>query len=108
MRSTDARTMSHGEGRTEEETPLKAGFTSSATHAILMAMACLAPWALGSRQAWAQLALAIGVLLLAVLRSLAGWRTGDGRAIWNPPSLALIGLLGLALIQAVPLPEGVL
>jgi O-antigen ligase len=79
-----------------------------ASEAILIAMACLSPWAFGAVEAWAELGLEIGVVLLAVLWAWGGRRTDRGRALYCAPSLALAGLVVLALFQATSLPGGVL
>lgn len=71
-------------------------------------MTCLAPWAFGAVEAWAECALDIGVALIALLGFVAGRdarRSGSGLSV---PSLALIGLGVLAMVQAAALPERVL
>lgn len=85
--------------------PLRLRLVQGATEATLIAMACLSPWALASRGALAQFGLACGVLLLALLRSLAGWRVGDRRLLLNLPSLSLLGLVVLGWLQAAPCGE---
>ena len=71
-------------------------------------MACLAPWAYGAREAWALRMLGLGVGLVALLyavKSLSRARSGDdpGRALFETPSLALLGLVGLGAFQLLPL-----
>ncbi|MBX6313618.1 MAG: O-antigen ligase family protein [Isosphaeraceae bacterium] len=79
------------------------------SEAIILILACVAPWAFGSVEAWAELVLDLGIVLVAALGVIAG-RDGD----WTPnglfslPSLALAGLAMLALAQATPLPQPVL
>ena len=79
-----------------------------APEALLLALACLAPWAFGSVEAWAQLALEVGLVLVTAL----GWlgRRGPGwrRDLLCTPSLALGGLVLLAVLQATPLPGNLL
>jgi O-antigen ligase len=69
----------------------------------LVFLVCLAPWAFGSVEAWAQLGLYIGIGLLAVLgfgRRTRSWPAG---LLVRLPGLALAGLVLLAIFQAVPL-----
>jgi len=75
---------------------------------ILTMMACLSPWAFGSVEAWAQLGLDVGVVLLALLWALGGRPLDRRWAVCCLPSLALGALVLLALLQAAPLPEGLL
>lgn len=75
------------------------------SEAILLTLACLAPWAFGSVEAWAELLLDFGVVLVAILGLIAG-RGRPARGLFGLPSLALAGLILLALAQATPLPEG--
>ena len=83
-----------------------------ATEAMSLALACLAPWALGSVHAQAELGLELGIVLLVIAVGVrAAW--GDWSPEWRRrlfclPSLALAGLTVLALAQAMPLPKGVL
>ena len=77
-----------------------------------LALACLAPWALGLVHAQAELGLELGIVLLVIAVGVrAAW--GDWSPEWRRrlfclPSLALAGLTVLALAQAMPLPKGVL
>src|SRR5947207_13616796 len=75
---------------------------------ILLAMACLAPWAFGSVEAWAELGLYLGVAALGVLGALAGRGSASRRHVLCTPGLALAGLALLAWAQASTLPPGVL
>ena len=81
---------------------------AAASEATLMAMACLSPWAFGAVEPWAEFALELGVVLLAVLAAIARPCTDRRRALTCVPSLALAGLVLLALIQLLPLPLAVL
>jgi len=84
-------------------------WTRRCSEAIILTLACLAPWAFGSVEAWAELVLDLGVVLVAVLGVIDGRgrdRTPSG--LFGLPGLALAGLALLALAQATPLPKGVL
>ncbi len=75
---------------------------------LVLGLACLAPWAFGSVDAWAEFALALGI---AVLGTLAIFTRPDIKAMRRLtclPSLALGGLAALAIAQATPLPAGFL
>lgn len=83
-----------------------------AAEAVLLLLALAGPWALGAVDAWAVLLLDLGVGLAALLavvglaldprpRHVARFR----RALVSWPSLALVALILLALLQAAPLPE---
>jgi hypothetical protein len=76
------------------------------SEALLVSMACLAPWAFGSVEAWAECLLAAGIALLAVLRLVIGGitRIDRTRQLLSLPSLALGGLALLAVLQAIPAP----
>ncbi|MDB5352376.1 MAG: lipid core-O-antigen ligase-like enyme [Planctomycetota bacterium] len=79
------------------------------SEAIILALSCLAPWAFGSVEAWAELTLDLGIVLAAALGIIAGRGSARARdALFGMPSLALAGLSLLTLAQAVPLPEGLL
>jgi O-antigen ligase/tetratricopeptide (TPR) repeat protein len=78
------------------------------SEAIVLASACLAPWAFGAVDAWARFGLDLGIVLLAVLAVLIGRGSNRGRGLPCIPSLALAGLVLLALAQAVPLPGSLL
>jgi O-antigen ligase len=79
-----------------------------ASEVILISIACLSPWAFGSVEAWAQLGLDVGVLFLALLWAFGARSFDRRRSICCPPSLALSALVLLAVLQVVPLSEGVL
>ncbi len=72
---------------------------------LCLALVCLSPWAFGAVEAWAELALELGIAVLAVLVIVAGWRAGRTPHLLSLPSVALLGLIGLALFQAAPLPD---
>jgi O-antigen ligase len=72
---------------------------------LSLVLVTLAPWAFGAVEAWAELALELGIAVLAALAVVAGWRAGRRPQIFALPSLALLGLIGLALAQAAPLRE---
>jgi O-antigen ligase/tetratricopeptide (TPR) repeat protein len=72
---------------------------------LCLALVCLAPWAFGAVEAWAELILELGIAVLAALAIVAGWRAGRSPHLLCLPSLALLGLIGLALFQAAPLPD---
>jgi hypothetical protein len=76
--------------------------------AIVVGMACLVPWAFGSVPAWAQLALRAGTAVVVLLVAIADGTALRARRLTCLPSLALAGLIVLALFQAAPLPEGLL
>src|SRR5258708_4484698 len=88
--------------------PARVRICQRASEAVMLSMACLAPWAFGAVEAWAELGIDIGVALIALFGFVAG--RGATRADSRPdvPSLALAGLALLALAQAAPLSEGLL
>jgi O-antigen ligase len=75
---------------------------------IILATACLAPWAFGSVDAWAELALEASIALLTILRAFVGRGVSRGRLPICIPSLALGGLALLGVAQTIPLPTPVL
>ncbi|HMB02888.1 MAG TPA: O-antigen ligase family protein, partial [Isosphaeraceae bacterium] len=80
-----------------------------ASEVILLALVCLSPWAFGCVEARAQLALEVGIVLLAISNMMIGRRSSRRpRRLLGLPSLALAGLALLALAQAIPLPPGAL
>jgi O-antigen ligase/tetratricopeptide (TPR) repeat protein len=72
---------------------------------LSLALVCLAPWAFGAVEAWAELALELGITVLAALALLVGGRAGRSPQLLTLPALALLGLIALALAQATPLSE---
>jgi len=75
---------------------------------IVLGMACLAPWAFGSVDAWAELALALGIALLGTLAMFTRPGINPMRRLNCLPSLALGGLAILAVAQSTSLPAGFL
>src|SRR4051794_22672915 len=71
---------------------------------IVLALACLSPWAIGSVDARAELALGVGIALLAILQLSAGGQGNPARALLSLPSVALIVLVLYGLVQLAPLP----
>ncbi|MFO0889771.1 MAG: O-antigen ligase family protein [Isosphaeraceae bacterium] len=78
----------------------------SISECLLISMACLAPWAFGSVEAWAQFLLASGLLLVTALRLLTGWlsRTPRATRLLSVPGAAMAGIVILALLQSYALP----
>ena len=74
---------------------------------LIGATACLAPWAFGSVDAWAEFGLVICVSVLAVAATIRSLRSNDPIRFWNAPGIAIAGLAVLAWIQTIPLPTGV-
>ena len=83
-------------------------WASRASEFSIIALACLAPWAFGAVEAWAELAIDLGIGLAAVLALIAGRKVSGRTALRCGPGLALVGLSLLGLFQATPLPIGVL
>jgi O-antigen ligase len=77
-----------------------------AAEGVAIALACLAPWAFGSVDAWAQLGLWVLIGALALLGLISGRLPAGRSALLCPPSLALGGLAILATLQAVPVTAG--
>ena len=69
-----------------------------------LGLVCFSHWAFGAVESWAELALELGIAVLAVLAIAVGWRSGRNPHLLCLPSIALLGLIGLALFQATPLP----
>src|SRR5258705_13933162 len=88
--------------------PILVRRSKQASQAILITMACLAPWAFGAVEAWAEFVLFLGIFLLAILALVIRAGTDRVRALVCLPSVALGGLVLLAALQAAPLPPGVL
>jgi O-antigen ligase/tetratricopeptide (TPR) repeat protein len=80
------------------------GLMRRAAEVVILAMACLSPWAFGAVDAWAQLLLDVGLVFLVVEGLLNGRRSDWARRLFCLPSAALAMLALLALVQAVPLP----
>jgi len=80
----------------------------SASEAILIALACLAPWAFGAVEAWAEFVLFVGIFLLAILALVIRAGTDRSRALFCLPSVALGGLVLFAAWQTIPLSPGFL
>ncbi len=106
MARTDWTTMARTDWATDERLLVRRA--RQASEAIVLASASLAPWAFGAVDAWAQFGLDLGIVLLAVLGVLIGWGSNRRRGLPCIPSLALAGLVLLALAQAVPLPGSLL
>jgi tetratricopeptide (TPR) repeat protein len=75
-----------------------------ASEAVLLAMACLSPWAFGAVRAWAEAGIYLGVFLVAVLGAVSGQGADRPRRLVSVPGLALGGLIVLALVQAAAWP----
>jgi O-antigen ligase len=73
---------------------------------MVVLTACLAPWAFGSVDAWAEFGLVICVAIVAVLTAIYCGRSGAASSLVNVPGLAIGGLALLAWLQIVPLPAG--
>src|SRR5215218_10860156 len=78
------------------------------TEFVLLAMACLAPWAFGSVEAWAELGLYLGVAALGVLGALADRGSALRGHLLCTPGLALAGLALLGWAQAATVPQAVM
>lgn len=78
------------------------GWSSRAAEALLLALACFAPWAFGSVEAWALLVVDAGVALIACLQ-LADHRLRGSSLSWNP-ALPLLLMACLAVFQTLPMP----
>lgn len=71
-------------------------------------MCCFAPWAYGSVDAWAEYVLYAGLVAIIALRLIADWRAGERSLGSGPLYWALLLIVGIALLQAVPLSEQVI
>src|ERR1022692_1693988 len=69
----------------------------------ILVLVCLAPWAYGSVEAWAELGLYSGIALLTILGLGRCWRAGLSGRLFCLPSLALAGLVLFAFVQVTPL-----
>jgi O-antigen ligase len=74
----------------------------------MLSMACLAPWAFGAVEAWAELLLDGAIVVLAVLGAVAAWSSGRDIVRFSIPGLSLGLITALAMVQATPLPARVL
>jgi O-antigen ligase/tetratricopeptide (TPR) repeat protein len=75
---------------------------------LLTLLVCVAPWAFGAVEAWAELSLYVGILLLTLLNRGSSVRSGPSIPFAGRlPGLALGGLILLAVFQAAPLPRPV-
>jgi tetratricopeptide (TPR) repeat protein len=79
-----------------------------AAEAIILTMGCVAPWAYGAVDAWAQMFLAVALVVLAILGFILGLNVPRGRLLLCLPSIALGGLCVLGFLQARPLEPDVL
>lgn len=73
------------------------------SEAMVIALVCLAPWAFGAVEAWAELMIDAGIGLVAVLQVFNNRRSNDVSRLSAAPGLALLGLSVLALAQAASL-----
>jgi hypothetical protein len=78
-----------------------------AAEVLILALACLSPWAIGAVDAWAQLIFEGGLVLLAALGLFTAERSNWARRLFCLPSMTLAALALLALLQALPLPDAV-
>ncbi len=77
-----------------------------ATEVLLLSMACLAPWAFGSVEAWALTALDAGVIALAILGNFTGRSRPEGGRQVCLPGIALAGLALLGFVQSAAITSG--
>jgi O-antigen ligase/tetratricopeptide (TPR) repeat protein len=75
---------------------------------VVIGMSCVAPWAYGSVDAWAEMLLFGGATLLAALRSLADWQVPASAIPVRGARLLVLGLIALAVFQVAPLGTGLL
>jgi O-antigen ligase len=88
--------------------PWASGALRAAVEAVVLVLACLAPWPFGAVHPVFESALYAGVAVLAALwaaRVLLEWRVGWGKC---PALLCLAGLFLLGIGQLVPLPASAL
>lgn len=75
-----------------------------------LCLVVVSPWLFGSVEAWARLVLYVGVALLTVVGLTTALRSPS--AVWRDalsvPSLALLGMAALAIVQGLPMPERML
>ncbi|MGE3820222.1 MAG: hypothetical protein AB7I30_12450, partial [Isosphaeraceae bacterium] len=88
-------------------TPVDDGVTSRTAarlaEGLIIAAACAGPWMFGAVDAWAEWILLVAIVGAAALSAIAG---GGFRpaALRSAPSLAILGLILLAVAQVIPLP----
>ena len=73
--------------------------------ATIFLMVCAAPWMFGSVEAWAELLLTLGTVLVVVLTTWSGRVSLGSRFRVGRPGLALLGLALLGLVQTIPMGE---
>src|SRR5689334_3032515 len=84
------------------------GFLRAATEAVVLLLACWAPWPFGSSHPAFEFVLLAGVAVVVVLWGLTvlvEWRFAWKRC---PAALCLAGLVLLGVAQLAPLPDGLL
>jgi O-antigen ligase len=104
-------TALHGCGETPvgyPQRPMVLPVRNRISELTLLLMICLAPWAYGSVEAWAELGLYAVIGLLTVLGHGPRARTRSAGLLVRLPGMALAGLALLAVFQAMPLSHGVL
>ncbi len=107
-RSSHRKSSSRVQTAQPETQPLEPGSirrAKGAAEVLILAMACLGAWAFGAAEAWAELGLYAGVVAVTVLTVYADRRPDWRSRLTSLPSLALAGLVMLALVQATPLPR---
>src|SRR5215203_5185225 len=72
-------TREHGAMTAMHDEPGWALWPRRVGEAVLLAMACLAPWAYGSVDAWAEFALEVGIAIVTILGLVVGLGTGRTR-----------------------------
>ena len=72
---------------------------------LIVFMCCFAPWPYGSVDAWAEYILYAGLVVIIGLRLIADWRAGERSLGSGPLYWALLAIVGIGLLQAVPLSE---
>lgn len=91
--------------RTIEPPPPAATTLRAIAEVVLLATVAISPWPFASNFATGEFALALAVLLLCALRFAAALVEGKLRVRFDVPTIALTGLVGLTLLQLLPLPE---
>jgi O-antigen ligase len=85
-------------------TPDGVGLARRVAELIVVGMACLAPWAFGSVDAWAEFGLSVGTAVVVALVAIADGTSSRARRSCCLTGVGLAGLVLLALFQATPLP----